>query len=50
MQPNPPTDEPNQGVTTCSLCGRAVLKADVNSSGRCSECAGKHADDEAEEE
>jgi formylmethanofuran dehydrogenase subunit E len=46
MQPNPPTDPPNQGVVECSLCGRAVYAKDVNSSGRCSECAGKRSDED----
>lgn len=41
MQPNPPTEPPNQGVTECSLCHRAVLEKDVNSGERCADCAGK---------
>lgn len=45
MQPNPPTEEPNQGVTQCTLCNRAVRKSDVNSGGRCADCAGKREED-----
>lgn len=36
-------DEVAPGHVTCSACHRVVLAEHVNSSGRCSECAGKTA-------
>lgn len=40
----------NEDVTACAVCGRAVYKRDVNSSGRCSECAGRHVETDRERE
>lgn len=40
----------NEEATTCAVCGRAVYKADVNTSGQCSECAGQHVEVEPERE
>jgi hypothetical protein len=38
------------GTTTCSLCGRVVFEKDVNSGGRCVDCAGVRADDKDEDD
>lgn len=35
-----------EGSTTCTLCNRAVNASDVNSGGRCVNCAGKRDDEE----
>lgn len=39
-----------EGSTTCALCNRAVNASDVNSSGRCVNCAGVRSDDTDEED
>ena len=36
---------PESGSTTCAVCGRVILTAHANASGRCVYCAGKPADD-----
>lgn len=33
-------------TTECTFCHRAVFASDVNSGGRCAECAGKREQDE----
>ena len=38
-----------EGSTTCTLCNRAIYVKDVNSSGRCVDCAGKRSDDDEED-
>ena len=37
-------EELSPGYTACTSCGRVIASVHVNTSGRCSECAGKTAD------
>lgn len=41
---------PDDAVTACTLCHRALYAKDANSRGRCVDCAGKRADDSDEDD